>query len=399
MLFASVKRLLSDSVHGGMLKALALAARLTFFVLVVPYLLAGELAVYVFVNSTALIAATVLIFGLNEELPRVIEGDYAEAHPYLFWFYSLSGVSLVCIVLAVLVPGTITACVLLSVTLLAGRFLGGIVRSIDPAIHERLQNLPWVLFVGVTAITRPEMGAELIVTMACCMNVVQWLSLYQARSHRSDGIDYKPRYSLGALWKMALHQGSTRLLSNLFLLGFMRGLVLWPVWIGLGADLDEVAFAIAIGGVVSQFGLIPANRAYSRWCRLNPQYRGEWKKAIYSGLVLGLGLATVCLLGLLAVNWLGLLPPQVQSLPLLIQALVFFALMPAFRFVRYLSWSRGLLGSWIAILTGVMFLLVGAIVWFVPLDYWFITAAAVLIIGFVLVSLRSREFFPPKTGA
>lgn len=198
---------------------------------------------------------------------------------------------------------------------------------------------------------------------------------------------------------MALHQGSTRLLSNLFLLGFMRGLVLWPVWIGLGADLDEVAFAIAIGGVVSQFGLIPANRAYSRWCRLNPQYRGEWKKAIYSGLVLGLGLATVCLLGLLAVNWLGLLPPQVQSLPLLIQALVFFALMPAFRFVRYLSWSRGLLGSWIAILTGVMFLLVGAIVWFVPLDYWFITAAAVLIIGFVLVSLRSREFFPPKTGA
>jgi hypothetical protein len=232
--------------------------------------------------------------------------------------------------------------------------------------------------------------------MACCMNVVQWFCLYQAKTHRDVDIDYKPRYPLTALWKMALHQGSSRLLSNLFLLGFMRGLVLWPVWIGLAANLDEVAFAIAIGGVVSQFGLIPANRAYSRWCRSNPHHRSDWKKAIYSGLVLGLGLAAVCLLGLAAVNWLGLLPPQVQTLPLLIQALVFFALMPAFRFLRYLAWSRGLLGGWIAALTGVMFIITGAIVWFVPVAYWFISAAFVLALGCILIGLRARPFFPSE---
>jgi hypothetical protein len=397
MLFASVKRLVSDSIHGGLLKGLALAARLTFFVVVVPYLLSGELAVYVFVNSTALIAATVLIFGLNEELPRVIEGNYAAAHPYLFWFYSLSALSLTCITLAILFPGTITAGLLLSVTLLAGRFLGGIVRSIDAAIHERLQNLPWVLFIGITSLTRPEEGTQLIVTMACCMNAVQWYCLYLTRSHRTEGIVYKSRYPLAALWHMALYQGSSRLLSNLFVLGFMRGLVLWPVWIGLGANLDEVAFAIAVGGVVSQFGLIPANRAYARWCRSNPLYRSDWKKAIYSGLVLGLGLAAVCLLGLAVVNWLGLLPPQVQTLPLLIQALVFYSLMPAFRFMRYLAWSRGLLGGWIAGLTGLMFMLTAMIVWYVPVAYWFISAAGVLLLACVLISLRSKEFFPPES--
>ena len=96
---AALGQLVRDSVHGGILKSLALLSRLLFFVLVIPILLPGELAVYVYISSMALIMAIVAIVGLNDELPRVIGGDIRRARGYFRWSIFLSALVMLLLVM------------------------------------------------------------------------------------------------------------------------------------------------------------------------------------------------------------------------------------------------------------------------------------------------------------
>lgn len=398
MIYSYIRRIFNDSIHGGVLKSLALVARGLFFFLIVPNLLTGELTIYVFANSTAIIIATILILGLNEELPRLIAGSSGRASKYYFWFYILSLLSILGLGLVIVSPSTFTVCILFSIVVLAGRFLQGIVRSVDAAFQERLQNIPWILFAPLAGIIRPTNAIELIIIMTICMISVQWYCLLLVRGRGGGAGQNKSHHSLRFLIATGLSSGLSRMFAVLCLTGFMRGLVLWPVWLGVGDDLDQIAFAIAIGGIVSQFGLIPANRAYSRWCRVKPKDHSDWKSAIISSVLLSLGLAAIALLFLFLVNYLELLPPQAESLLILAQALIFFSLEPAFQFVRYLSWSRAVLGGVIATVTLIMFILCAVITGFISMDYWFLSVAIVMLAATIFIGLRVKDFFPKASS-
>ena len=131
-----VRLLLSSSLHGGLLKVVALLCRVAFLFLAVPILQAGELSVYVYVNSLSIILATIAILGLNEELPRQIGGDCLKASAYLVWapFLSISSILLLAITLQL--QEMWSAVFLFTCTLVASRFLGGITRSVNIKLYD-----------------------------------------------------------------------------------------------------------------------------------------------------------------------------------------------------------------------------------------------------------------------
>lgn len=379
---------------GGALKTLALLARVLFFILVIPILPEGELAIYVFVSSTAVIVATISILGLDEELPRIVAGDFNKARAYFLWFFALSFLALLALVATIVYPSVFLAVVLFSITILAGRYLQGLVRSIDAAIQERLQNLPWVLFMAVVLVLRLDRAFDLIVVMTIAMGVVQWYGFSLVKMRQGGRkVSADSRVSLFSVIGLGLSHGISRLSSNLFLLGFIRGPILWPVWLGIDVQLDQIAFAIAVGEVVSQFGQIPVNRAYARWCRSTPVERRAWRSAISSGVILGAALATISIVTLAIVALFNWLPPQVQSSSILAQGLVFYSLVPAFRLLRYILWSRGILGLWISGVTFSMFVVGGIIILAFAIDYWFLASVVVLIAAWVAMSRSAKEYF------
>ncbi len=392
MNFTPVKRLLADTLHGGLLKVLTLLGRVAFLILVVPTLLDGELATYVFINSSALIISTVATLALKEELPRHIGGDLEKASQYYYWYFVLSIPMVVVLGATFYFPSVTAAIVLFSSVLSGGRYISGIIRGLDVALYERLQNFPWLLFILVVLLFGQNSAIDLIVAMSACMIAIQWYALI-----RVGAINYLKKHvahiAFKDLVKLGLSHGVLKLGSNLLLLGFVRGMVLWPVWLMYEMDLDEIAFAIAVGEIISQFGIIPVNRAYSRWCKTLPVHRADWHNAVSSSLAWGAILFVTGLAGLAAASFFGWLPPQVENIWILIQAIALYSLMPSLRLLRYLVWSRGILGIWVVVISLVMFIAQAIIVTAVPQNIWFIVSAGVVLSASVVLALRSKQEF------
>jgi O-antigen/teichoic acid export membrane protein len=137
---ASVLQLVQDSLHGWGVKSVALVARVIFLVLIVPGMPEGELGLYVYISSTALILSLILSMGMVEELPRLISGDHATATRYFRWFYLLSFAVATAIGVFSLFPSVPSGIALATVTLVTNSYWGGLNRSIDPAIHRALRK-------------------------------------------------------------------------------------------------------------------------------------------------------------------------------------------------------------------------------------------------------------------
>jgi hypothetical protein len=190
-----------------------------------------------------------------------------------------------------------------------------------------------------------------------------------------------------------LNHGISKLISNLSLIGLMRGPVMLPVWFGYDGDLDSIAFAVAIGEVVVQFGLIPANRAYAAWCRQVPTQSRDWKRAIVLALLLATALAALAMSAVLLADSLRLLPHQVSSLSVLAQALVLYSIIAAFYALRYLVWARGVLEYWIASVSCIVFLASALIVFAIDSYYWFALIALATALGVTAIGITSRKYF------
>ena len=387
-----IKRLVQDSLHGGFLKLLALAARIAFLVLIIPDLPEGVLSGYVFANSVAVLGATALILGLDEELPRVVGGDLRKARAYMRWFFNLSALGAAAIAGLIIVPDTNLAILSFLLAIMAGRLLGGIIRSIDPRINEQIQNMPWIFFIAAAFIFKLDQTVPLIAAMAASLLFFQYIGAWIVL-HNDKGSVRFPSISLVELVRHGLQHGLTRLASNFFLLGIIRAPILWPVWLGFSSTLDQIAFAIAVGEMLAQFGRIPANHAYARWCRTLPHTRHDWNNAVISSILLAAGLFLVASTGLLVADQFGWLPKQAQNIELQIQALLLSATIPAFRMLRYLLWARNLLGAWVAALTLIMSLLAIASIYWLDIHYWFYSLALLTATGTGLMAAKALRYF------
>jgi len=387
-----VKRLARDSLHGGLLKLLSVAARGLFFFLVIPRLPAGVLSEYMFISSMAVIGATALMLGLDEELPRVIRGSVATARAYLRWYSVLNVMGIIGLVTLATNASVYLAIVALLLALAAGKILGGIIRSIDPRINEQIQNLPWVSFIAIVIIFRIDETVTLIAVMAASFLAVQYLGAYLVLKRDNHSAAVEP-VALRALIRHGLEHGSSRLVSNVFLSTVIRSAIIWPVWFGYSGNLDQIAFAIAIGEIVAQFGRIPANQAYSRWCRNPPMLRSDWRGAILSSLILSVGLFVASSIGILLLDILGWLPRQASNIELQMQALLLSSTIPAFRLMRYLLWSRGILANWIALLTVAMAILAALAIYSLDDTQWFYGLASLTAVGIALMAIKSSRYF------
>jgi len=387
-----IGQLASDSLHGGLLKLLSLAARGMFFLLVIPRLPAGVLSGYMFASSIAVMGATALMLGLDEELPRVIRGSMASARAYIRWFFLLSALAFVGLLILAAIPSLNLAILVFLLAVAAGRILGGIIRSLDPRINEQIQNLPWVIFIAIVVTFQLDQTVPLIAVMSASMLAVQYVGAYLVLKRDNTSASLEP-VSLMALIRHGLEHGWSRLASNLLLSSVMRSAIIWPVWFGYTGNLDQVAFAIAVGEIVAQFGRIPANQAYSRWCRVPPMRRIDWREAIISSLLLSIGLFAVSSAGIVALDLLGWLPKQAENIELQIQALLLSSTIPAFRMVRYLLWSRGILANWIALLSAAMAILAAGVIYLLDASQWFYGLASLTVIGAGMMAIKSFRYF------
>lgn len=394
-----IKRLARDSLHGSLLKLLSVFARALFFFLVIPRLPAGVLSEYMFISSMAVIGATALMLGLDEELPRVIRGSVAKARAYLRWYSVLNVFGLISLIALAAIASVSLAVVALLLALAAGKILGGIIRSIDPRINEQIQNLPWVIFIGIVVIFKIDQTIVMIAVMAASLLAIQYLGAYLVLK-RDDHSASVTGVALPALIRHGLEHGSSRLASNIFLSTVIRSPIIWPVWFGYSGNLDQIAFAIAIGEIVAQFGRIPANQAYARWCRKPPMLRIDWRGALVSSLVLSVGLFSASSIGILILDYLDWLPQQASNIELQLQALLLSSTIPGFRLMRYLLWSRGLLAKWIAALTAAMALLAAGAIYSLDDNQWFYALASLTAAGIALMAIKSVSYFDlPKPGA
>lgn len=392
MKVSPLKQLAVDSVHGGLLKSLALISRIGFFVLVMPILAEGELATYVFIGSTALLAAMVLVLGLDEELPRVVAGDVEIAKNYRGVFVTLSILSLVALFGMAIHPNKMLSIILFAMVITTGRYLGGLVRGLDAAVFERLINLPWLIFIVVVLALRFNVAYDLIIVMSVSMMTVQAYCFFSLGIHKKSHCE-ESRTPTIKLVKSRMVEGIPRLVSNLFFFGTIRGALLWPVWLSVDAELDEIALAIAVGEVVSQFGLIPVNRTYVRWCKNPPTRLSDWRYALIQGAMLSLLLTATSLIGLYVLARLNWLPHQINSLMTVSMALLYYSLVPVFWLFRYLLWSRALSSIWIAGVSLAQFLISGLIVVLVGPDYWFVALSGLLILVCMIIAAQVRTAF------
>ena len=392
MIKAILGQLINDSIHGGVLKSVSLLARALFFVLVVPILGAGELAGYMYINSTALILSTIAILGLNEELPREIAGNLGIARGYFKWFVLLNSLATLLLVVTLISPSNALAIFLFALTALAGRFLNGVVRSVDPAIFEQIQNVPWVLFLICAATLHLDNAVDLIIARSASMCIVQWYAFHVISRSERQASNWE-LISLPTIIRRAISRGISKLGANLLLLGVVRGPVILPVWLGLGGNLDTVAFAVAVGEMIVQFGIIPVNRAYAKWCRSIPTTHQDWVQTVTTCLALVVGLSAVSLLAVFILGFAELWPSNIASSNMLSQASVFYSLVVAFYLVRYLVWSRGILEYEVVLLTALMFIATAAIVLTIDMQFWFLSLAFVITIAVsMLATVAKRDF-------
>ncbi len=391
--------LLRDSGHGGILKVLSLAARLLFFVLVVPVLFEGELATYVYVSSAALLLAMFLVLGLDEELPRIVAGNIGTARDFRVLFFIGSGLAMFTMAIFMLFANEseLLAIVMFSLIVSSGRYLSGLVRGLDAATYERLVNVPWLLFIAAALVFNLRTGLQLIVAMSVCMLVTQWASMWISLSragHERAGTAINGI----RLTAKSIRAGIPRLVSNFLLLGTVRCAVVLPVWFSMDVDLDQIAIVIAIGEIITQFGLIPVNRTYTRWVKSPPDDIRIWRNALAQSALLVLILSVTSIAGLFVAKWLGWLPPQLTDIHIMVQAIVYNSFVPVFWFLRYLPWALGRDDKRIVVISLALFLFSALVLWVVPYEFWFTFLSVVLVFACLAISWSSRELFVEYRG-
>jgi len=376
--------LAAETGHGLALKLTAFAARAALLVAVLPNLVDGELAQYMFLTTVALLGSRVLLLGLDLELPLAIRGDTKKARDLspgllLGWLLTLCA-----IVLFTIQQDVVTATLILTFSLTSNQFLGGTIRTLSPQSFERLTNIPILIFTAAAIFFKADIAITLLLLRSATIIVVQ---VFVALRLQVLGLPTRERITyLCAELKSGLRAGWRKLLSSLTLRAALRGFILWPKAIQSAALSDGIAFAVAAGDAIYQLGMVFANRRYAALAKQSDVQASDVKATLQNGFLLTALLVVVGITGIYCAQWVNLLP-AITPVAVLVQAVFFYAVLCLFTLTQFVTWTLRA-HDWVAILAQLTLLLVqGIVCWILPIGMWLGSAA---IAGLIITAILGR---------
>ncbi len=362
------------------------SARLLFLLFVLPFLPSGELARYLFITSVAVLCGRVLLLGLDGELPLVVRGEIGRARA----FFPLILVGW-CLLSLIALTGTgfeygrwFLFAGLLGLASAIGLYLGGIIRTISPADFERLQNVPWIIFGVATLSGKFTSAADLTVLRVVCLVAAQVFIVFKLRVYGL--LSVTGMLQLFMQLRGSLGKGWDKLISNLTLVGIMRGFILWPAILPVAPVMDDLAFAVACGEALWQLGMVFAHRRYAHYSTGSDKNAEQGRGAVSSSVVLVIILVGASLVVIGLANAIAIFPKS-QSVWLVSQAAVFYPMLCGYCVLRFLLWSIRK-HEWliIAVQVGII-ILQGILVFFVDSVYWMSAAAIATFFGLIMLSI------------
>lgn len=381
---------MTGALHGLALRLASLAAKLGLLVWILPSFPAGEVTRYLLLTTAATLAGRLAALGLDDELPLVVRGDRGVARG-LGW---LSGWPLVAAGLlggAALVVGHGLAGTALVVgsgalAMTSMVLLLGLVRTLSPALSERLANLP-PLLVLAAAFATPGLDAARLVLLWAAAQAVCVVGTALAA-----GLLARERLPTSALdLRVRLRSGTAKLASTLLLVLQMRALGWAPAALGRPPD-DALSLAVLVGEAGLQLGNVVALRHYADYARGEGTAALAVRRALAGWLALaGAGAAVAALLALGAG---ALLPGRASALDLrglpwaLAQAGALLATVEA----RYFLWSRGAPAGPQLATQALWLTAVGGVVLAAPPQSWLVaTTAATSLVAVVSLARVARS--------
>lgn len=362
------------------------SARLLFLLFVLPFLPSGELARYLFITSIAVLCGRILLLGLDSELPLVVRGEVCRARSFFpVIMIGWSSLILIALVGAGYKNGNwFLYASLLGLASAIGLYLGGVIRTISPAGFEKLQNLPWIIFGIATLSGRYSTAENLTVLRVVCLVAAQVLIVLMLRVYGKFSVSGMLRLFMQL--QRSIGKGWSKLISNLTLIGIMRGFILWPAILPVAPVMDDMAFAVACGEALWQLGMVFAHRRYVHYS-LDPGLSSlQGSGAVSSSVVMVIAFICVTLATIGLANVFSVFP-KAQSSWLVSQAAIFYPMLCGYCVLRFLLWSiRRYEWLIISIQVGII-ILQGIFIFFMDPIYWMSASAIAALLGFMVLAI------------
>jgi hypothetical protein len=373
--------------HGVVWKVFALLAKAGFLVVVAPRLPEGEFSAYVFLSTIGLLGARFFSCGISDQLVIEIRGSRSEAGRYVPLFRRLFAVGVGSAVLSAVAPGPWVAASL-TMVLVAGSVLEGLLRSCTPEYYERLTNLTPILFFAACLAIQPATAHGLVGLFTGAMIIAQLVSgLGSGIGFRR--IDAACEPGLSSMATLARH-GLGKMVAELTLLANIRAVLLWPKLLSGALASDSVAFALSIAEAASTIPMVVVNRNYAQFANAPGRMPAPIRSATASALIMaacGVAALEFPLVG----QWTGLtIFARIRAADLA-WAMAYLGVVTAYYDLRYHAWSLGASSRTFTSAQVVFFGFQGTAVWLLPpaIQLGAITLAAALCVLAWVLSTRA----------
>lgn len=350
---------------------MALIAKAGFLFLVAPHLPPGEFSSYVFLSTVALLAARLLSCGMSDQLVIELRGSRAEAARYTLAFRALFGVAILFFVATAFASGAWRA-VALSIALVGGSMLEGLLRACAPSQYERLTNLAPMLFLGGCLAVSPVTSSGLVTLFVFSTLLSQVVTGVASKL----GFIGQPESSMVGLQDLIrlARRGFGKMVAEFTLLANIRAVLIWPKIISGKLASDSLAFAITIAEAVSTLPMVVVNRNYARFAASPaPTPAPRWSPILAIVFMAVAALGTFLIPSLARLVDLAIFDRLVVLE--LASALLFLGAVTAYYDLRYHAWSQGA-GGWVFAGAQALFLcLQGLLVWLVHESFVLLIAA------------------------
>jgi len=279
-------------LRGIMLKLLSISSKLGFLLVVVPSLNAGVFTEYVIALTYAVLISRVLSFGLEEQLVTVVKG----VRKNLAMYMPLYGLSLVLVVIAILLNLVFSFennIYLISVVLMSGSILGGLIRGVYPDQYEWILNVPWVLFLFFAFFTKVKSVYELVVILSLSHLLVHAIVVFFNKNVFSGAFSEVHRSFFNA--KNIIKSSVLKVVASLLLIADFRGLLIWSKILHDNILIDSITMAISVGEGVWQLFMVLVNRKYGEYCSKKTTYYVAFQVSVkvFFGLLFSAGIVLI----------------------------------------------------------------------------------------------------------
>jgi hypothetical protein len=339
--------------------------------------------------TIGLLGARVLAFGISDQLVIEIRGSRSEAARYVPLFHGLLAVGIVSAAASTVAPGPWVAAAL-TLVLLAGSVLEGLLRSCAPDHYERLTNLAPMLFLAACLGDRPTSAYRLVGLFTGATILAQMLSA--AGSGVGVGRVRTVRaLSVVSLVKLA-RRGIGKMLAELTLLANIRAVLLWPKLLAGTLASDSIAFAVTIAEAASTIPMVVVNRNYARFANTpGPSAPPVWSAAGAVLLMAAFGSIALALPAL--ERFLDVAILMRVRVPDVAWAMAYLGVITAYYDLRYHAWSQGVPSRPFNAAQLGFFALQGAVVWVLPASAHLAAislCAGLFLLAWVVVAQVSR---------